>query len=155
MSIRNFEKLFRPRSVALIGAGDRPGSVGAVVLRNLRRGGFRGELMLVNPHHETLDGLSVYPNVAALPSVPDLAVIVTPPATVPGLIAELGARGTKAAVVITAGFGELGEEGRGLQQAALDAARPNLLRLVGPNCVGILVPPIGLDASFSHLAPPR
>jgi acetyltransferase len=154
MSIRNFEKLFRPRSVALIGAGERPGSVGAVVLRNLRRGGFRGELMLVNPHHETLDRLPVYPSIAALPSAPDLAVIVTPPATVPGLIAELGARGTRAAVVITAGFGELGEEGRALQQAALDAAQPHLLRLVGPNCVGILVPSIGLDASFSHLAPP-
>src|SRR5262249_34060870 len=154
MSIRNFDKLFRPRSVALIGAGDRPASVGAVVLRNLRRGGFQGELMLVNPHHEMLDGLPVYPNVGALPSVPDLAVIVTPPATVPGLIAELGARGTKAAVVITAGFSELGETGRALQRAALDAARPHLLRIVGPNCVGILVPLLGLDASFSHLAPP-
>ena len=154
MSIRNFDKLFRPRSVALIGASERPGSVGAVVLRNLRRGGFHSELMLVNPHHETLDGLPVYPNVAALPSTPDLAVIATPPATVPGLIAELGAGVTKAAVVITAGFSELGEEGRALQQAALDAARPHLLRLVGPNCVGILVPSIGLDASFSHVAPP-
>jgi acetyltransferase len=154
MSVRNFDRLFQPRSVALIGASDRPGSVGAVVLRNLRRGGFRGELSLVNPHHQTLDGLPVYPTVADLPSAPDLAVIVTPPDTVPGLIAELGARGTKAAVVITAGFGELGERGRALQQAMLDAARPYLLRLVGPNCVGILVPPLGLDASFSHLAPP-
>jgi len=154
MSIRNFDKLFRPRSVALIGAGERPGSVGAVVLHNLRRAGFRGDLMLVNPHHEMLEGLPVYPNVAALPSTPDLAVIATPPATVPGLIAELGSSGTKAAVVITAGFGELGKEGRALQQAALDAARPHLLRLVGPNCVGILVPSIGLDASFSHVAPP-
>src|ERR1044071_10300682 len=121
MSIRNFDKLFRPRSVALIGASERPGSVGAVVLRNLRRGGLHSELLLVNPHHETLDGLPVYPNVAALPSTPDLAVIATPPATVPGLIAELGAGGTKAAVVITAGFSELGEEGRALQQAALGA----------------------------------
>ena len=154
MSIRNFDKLFRPRSVALIGASDRPSSVGAVVLRNLRRDGFRGELMLVNPHHQTLDGLTVYPAVSVLPAAPDMAVIVTPPATVSGLIAELAARGTKAAVVITAGFGELAEEGRALQQAALDAARPHLLRIVGPNCVGILVPPIGLDASFSHLAPP-
>ncbi len=154
MSIRNFDKLFRPRSVALIGAGNRPGSVSAVVLRNLRRAGFRGKLLLVNPHHRMLDGMPVYPGIAELPFAPDLAVIATPPATVPGLIAELGARGTKAAVVITAGFGELGQQGRALQQAVLDAARPRLLRLVGPNCVGILVPPIGLDASFSHLAPP-
>src|SRR5437773_362485 len=108
MSVRNFDKLFRPRSVALIGASDRRGSVGAVVLRNLRRGGFRGELFLVNPRHAALDGLPVCPTIGALPSAPDLAVIVTPPATVPGLIVELGACGTKAAVVITAGFGELG-----------------------------------------------
>ena len=72
----------------------------------------------------------------------------------PALVAALGVRGTKAAVVITAGFGELGEAGRRLQQAMLDAARPHLLRIVGPNCVGIIVPPLGLDASFSHLAPP-
>src|SRR5271169_2835140 len=154
MSVRNLEKLFKPRSVALIGATDRAGSVGAVVLRNLRRAGFRGELLLVNRHHQTLDGMPVYPEVASLPRPPDLAVIVTPPDTVPGLVAALGERGTKAGVVITAGFGELGDAGRALQQATLDAARPHLLRLVGPNCVGIIVPKIGLDASFSHLAPP-
>src|SRR5579885_2059994 len=102
MSIRNFDKRFGPRSVALIGAGSRPGSVGAVVLRNLRQGGFVGELLLVNPRHDAIDGLTVYPSVADLPSAPDLAVIVTPPASVPALIGELGARGTRAAVVITA-----------------------------------------------------
>jgi acetyltransferase len=154
MSVRNFDKLFKPHSVALIGATDRAGSVGAVILRNLRRAGFRGELLLVNQHHQTLDGMPVYPDVARLPRAPDLAIIVTPPDTVPGIVAALGARGTKAAVIITAGFGELGEAGRTLQQAIVDAARPHLLRLVGPNCVGIMVPKIGLDASFSHLAPP-
>jgi acetyltransferase len=157
MSIRNFDGLFSPKSVALIGASDRTGAVGTVVAQNLRRGGFAargGELMLVNPHHKTLDGMPVYPDAASLPHAPDLAVIATPPETVPPLIAELGARGTRAAVVITAGFGELGERGRALQQAAREAARPHLLRLVGPNCVGIQVPRIGLDASFAHLAPP-
>jgi acetyltransferase len=153
MSVRNLDKLFKPRSVALIGATDRTGSVGAVVLRNLRRAGFGGELLLVNQHHQTLDGMPVYPDAASLPHAPDLAIIITPPDTVPGIVAALGARGTKAAVVITAGFGELGEAGRALQQAILDAARPYLLRIVGPNCLGIMVPSIGLDASFSHLAP--
>ena len=153
MSVRNLDKLFNPASVALIGATDRAGSVGAVVLRNLRRAGFSGELLLISPHHRSLDGMPVYQDVASLPRTPDLAVIATPPDTVPALVAELGARGTKAAVVITAGFGELGTAGRALQQATLDAARPHLLRLVGPNCVGIMVPRIGLDASFSHLAP--
>ncbi len=154
MSIRNFAELFQPKTVALIGASERAGAVGTLLLRNLRRAGFTGELLLVNPHLGTLDGMPVYRDVASLPYPADLAIIATPPVTVPGLISELGARGTRAAVVITAGFGELGERGRALQEAALDAARPYLLRLVGPNCVGILVPGIGLDASFSHLAPP-
>jgi acetyltransferase len=154
MSVRNVEKLFRPRSVALIGATDRPGHVGTVVLRNLRRTGLKAPLYLVNPQHQELDGLPVYADVAGLPEAPDLAVIVTPPQTVPGLIAALGARGTKACVIISAGFGELGQAGRVLQQQALEAAEPHLLRLIGPNCVGIMVPAIGLDASFSHIAPP-
>jgi acetyltransferase len=152
MSVRNLDKLFTPRSVGLIGATPRPGSVGAVVARNLRRAGFAGELMLVNPHHSTIDGLIVHPDVASLPQAPDLAVIVTPPDTVPGLVNELAERGTRAAVVITAGFGELGEQGASLQRTMLDAAKPHLLRIVGPNCVGIMVPRLGLDATFSHLA---
>jgi acetyltransferase len=154
MSVRNLDKLFTPRSVALIGATPRPGSVGAVVARNLRRAGFAGEQMLVNPHHHAIDGLTVHPDVASLPQAPDLAIIVTPPETVPGLVGELAERGTRAAVVITAGFGELGEQGRSLQQATLDAAKPHLVRIVGPNCVGIMVPRIALDATFSHLAAP-
>src|SRR5215472_6326328 len=152
MSVRNLDKLLQPRSVALIGATPRAGSVGAVVMRNLCRAGFAGELMLVNPRQQEIDGRTVYPDIASLPQTPDLAVIVTPPETVPALISELGVRGTHAAVVITAGFGELGEQGAALQQAALDAAKPCLLRIVGPNCVGIMVPRLGLDATFSHLA---
>ena len=154
MSVRNLDRLFNPASVALIGATDRAGSIGSVVMRNLQRAGFHGALMLVSPHHRELGGIRVYPDVASLPQTPDLAVIATPPDTVARLIAELGERGTKAAIVITAGFGELGENGKALQQATLNAARPYLLRLVGPNCVGVMVPRIGLDASFSHLAPP-
>jgi acetyltransferase len=152
MSVRNFDKLFAPRSVALIGATPRPNSVGALVARNLRRAGFAGELMLVNPHHHAIDGLTVHPDVASLPQTPDLAIIVTRPDTVPGLVSELAKRGTRAAVVITAGFGELGEQGKSLQRATLDAAKPHLMRIVGPNCVGIMVPRLGLDATFAHLA---
>jgi acetyltransferase len=154
MSVRNLDKLFNARSVALIGATPRSGSVGALVTRNLRRAGFGGELMLINPHHDRVDGLTVYPDVASLPQVPDLAVIVTPPETVPSLIGELGEHGTRAAVIITTGFGELGAQGKMIQEAALDAAKPYLLRIVGPNCVGVMVPRLGLDATFSHLAAP-
>ena len=155
MSVRNLERMFKPRSVALIGASARTNSVGHVIFRNLRRAGFAGPVMPVNPHLDELDGLAVSKDVASLPAPPDLAVIATPPETVPGLIEQLGKAGTRAAVVITAGFGELGERGKALQQQALAASRPYLLRLVGPNCVGIMVPGLGLDASFSHIAPAR
>lgn len=154
MSVRNLDRLFNPRSVALIGASPRPGSVGAIVLCNLRRSGFRGALMLVNPHHRTIDGMPVHADVASLPQGPDLAVIATPLLPVPSLIAELGERGTRGAVVMTASFAELGEKGAALQQAMLDAAKPHLLRIVGPNSVGIMVPRLGLDATFAHLAAP-
>jgi acetyltransferase len=154
MSVRNLDKLFDPESVALIGASPRPGSVGAVIARNLRRAGLAGKVMLVNPNHPTIDGLIVHPNIASLPHSPDLAVIATPAETVPSLIGELGERGTRAAVIITAGFAELGERGHSLQQAILDAAKPRLMRIIGPNCVGIMVPRVGLDATFSHLAAP-
>ena len=153
MSVRNLDKLFKPGAVALIGATPRDGSLGAVLSRNLRRGVFGGPLMVVNPDHRSVGGVPVHHDIASLPEVPDLAVIAAPPETVPGLIAELGARGTRAAVVISAGFDEQGVSGRALRQAMLDAARPHLLRLVGPNCVGITVPAVGLDASFSHILP--
>lgn len=143
MSIRNLDHLFAPRSVAVLGASDRPHSVGATVWRNLSQG-FQGPLYPVNPRLTRLGEVPVWPSVAALPSAPDLAVICTPPATVAGLIAELGARGTRAAVVVTAGLDPL------QKQAMLDAARRHTLRILGPNCIGMLVPRLGLNASFAH-----
>jgi acetyltransferase len=151
MSVRNLEYLFAPRSVAVIGASDKPHSVGTTVLHNLVEGGFKGKIFPVNPKHDSLAGRKVYPSVTMVGAAPDLAVICTPPATVPGIIAELGAVGTRAAIVLTAGLGALHDaSGRSLKQAALDAAQPHLLRLLGPNCVGLLVPGIGLNASFAH-----
>lgn len=154
MTVRNLDAVFAPKSVALIGASVRPNSVGAVVARNLMSMGFEGPVMPVNPKHRWVMGAPCYPDVKSLPMTPDLAVICTPPATVPGLIAELGARGTRGAVVITAGFQDLGSDaGRKLEQAMLDAARPHLLRIVGPNCIGIVSTKAGLNASFAPGAP--
>jgi acetyltransferase len=151
VSIRNLEYLFRPQSVAVIGASKTPRSVGATVLHNLIEGKFAGAIMPVNPKHSELANIKVYPNVASLPTVPELAVICTPPGTVPALIGELGARGTKAVVVITAGLGMTKDvQGRSLKEAMLAAAKPHLLRILGPNCVGLLVPGLGLNASFAH-----
>lgn len=151
MSVRNLEALFRPTSVAVIGASERVNSVGAVVMRNLLAGSFAGPIMPVNPRHQAVHGVFTYPDVASLPVTPDLAVICTPPQTVPGLIADLGKRGTRAAIVLTAGLGrERMPDGRSIDQAMLEAARPHLLRILGPNCIGLLVPGMGLNASFAH-----
>src|SRR5512133_2663780 len=145
MSIRNLEHLFKPQSVAVIGASDTPRSVGAVVLRNLLDAKFAGAVLPVNPKYSKLAGLEVYPTVASLPLVAELAVICTPPETVPALIGEVGASGTKAVVVITAGLGLSQDvQGRSLKAMMLAAAKPYLLRILGPNCVGLLVPGIGL-----------
>ena len=145
MTIRNLDSLFDPASVAVIGASERPASVGATVWRNLSNGSFPRPVYAVNPRHGTLGGRRCWRSVAALPEAPELAVICTPPATVPGLIAELAARGTRAAIVMTAGLTPA------QKQAMLDAARPRLLRIVGPNCLGLLSPHMGLNASFAHI----
>lgn len=151
MSVRNLKRLFAPASVAIIGASERPHSVGATVLRNMLAGAFQGAVYPVNPKYASLAGLECHPGVADLPEAPDLAVICTPPATVPLLVRQLGERGTRAAIILTAGLNQGGDgPGRSLKQAALDAARPYVLRLLGPNCVGLLVPGIGLNASFAH-----
>ena len=144
MSVRNLEFLFEPASVAVIGASDRPGGVGTTVWRNVRAGGYRGTVHPVNPSRDVLDGQRCYPDVAALPAPPELAVICTPPQTVPGLIASLAKAGVRAAVVMTAGLGAA------QKQAMLEAARPPTLRVLGPNCVGLLCPHVGLNASFAH-----
>ena len=124
MTVRNLEFLFKPASVALIGAINTPGSVCAVIARNLLDAGFDGPVMPVNPKHAAVHGVLCYPDIARLPQAPDLAVIATPPATVPGLIAQLGARGTPAAVVVAAGFNAGGgAEGKTLVQDALEAAQ--------------------------------
>jgi acetyltransferase len=152
MSVRHLDHFFTADSVALVGASARPGSVGATVLANLMSGGFHGALWPVNPKYRQLEGMAVYPHIDALPACPDLAVICTPAATVPDIIARLGRLGCKAAVVLSAGLDAEGPDGRSLRLAMLEAARPFLLRILGPNCVGLLVPVLGLNASFAPVA---
>jgi acetyltransferase len=144
MSIRNLDALFEPTSVAVIGASLRPGRVGTTVWNNLRKGGSDRPVYAVNPKYRSLGGVPVAARVQDLPHPPELAVICTPPDTVAGLIAQLGALGTRAAVVITAGLS--GEQ----KAQAQAAAKPYLLRILGPNCIGMLAPPLHLNASFAH-----
>lgn len=140
--------------MALVGAGQRPRSVGQVVLRNMVSAGFPGPIYPVNPKYQQLEGLACYPDVASLPQAPDLAVLCVGAGQAPGLVSQLGARGTRAAVIITAGFGEVGTpEGKALEAQLLAAAKEYGLRLIGPNCVGLMVPGAGVNASFAHIAP--
>jgi acetyltransferase len=147
MTIRNLDQLLAPNSVALIGASRKEGSVGLITARNLLRGGFAGPVWLVNPKYPDIEGHPCHPSIAALPGIPQLAVVATPPDTIPGIIGELGGRGTRAAVVITAGVRD------DLRRAMLESARPWCLRIQGPNCLGLMVPGLGLNAGFSHQAP--
>ena len=147
MTIRNLDAALMPRSVALIGASEKSGSVGLKLTQNLQEGGFTGPIWLVNPRHSSICGTKSYPDIASLPEAPSLAVVATPAQSVPGIISELGRKGTRAAVVITAGI----SRENGLRQSMLDAAKPHTLRIVGPNCLGLFLPHIGLNASFAHL----
>ena len=145
MSTRHLDSLFQPKSVAVIGASGRAYSVGGTLWRNVRTGGFGGAIYPVNPKYKELDGRRCYARVDQLPEAPELAVICTPPATVVELMRQLAQRGTQAVVVITAGLSA--EQ----KQAMLDIARPRLMRILGPNCVGLLAPHAGLNASFAHI----
>ena len=152
MSIRNLGHFFAPGSVAVVGASARPGSVGATVLANLVSAGFTGPIWPVNPKYRQLSGIDVVADVKRLPRAPGLAVVCTPAATVPRIVAQLGELGCRAVVVLSAGLDAPGPGGASLRQAMLDAARPHLLRILGPNCVGLLVPGIGLNASFAPVS---
>ena len=136
-----------------MGASNRQGSVGNVIAKNLLAGGFGPALSFINPKGEVILGVQSVPSVDELPEAPELAVLATPPATIPGLVKALGERGTKSVVVITAGFGahDVDADGKPLSQALLEATQPHGTRIIGPNCLGILAPTLRLNASFSHL----
>jgi acetyltransferase len=142
--------LFEPQSVAIIGATDKKGKVGEVLIANMLAAGFKGPLFAVNPKYKEVSGVPCYPSIDRLPQRVDLAVIATPPATVPGTIDECGRAGVRAAVVITAGFSETGPAGAKLERALLENARRHGVRVIGPNCLGILRPALGLNATFAR-----
>ena len=143
------EVFFRPRNVAVIGATDRPASVGHAILANLQKGSFPGAICPVNPKHSTVLGLTSYPDVAAIPGGVELAVIVTPAQTVPGVVKQCADAGVQGAIIISAGFRETGERGMLLEQEALREARHGDVRLIGPNCLGVMSPHAHLNATFA------
>jgi acetyltransferase len=150
MSTYRLKSLLSPRSVALVGASPRQGSVGRAILANLQKAEFKGELGLVNPRHAEIEGVAAVRSLGKLPFVPELVVITAPPTAIAGLIDEAGKRGAAGALVITAGLGH----GEGsLAEAAERAAHQYGMRLIGPNCLGVMMPGANLNASFSAHMP--
>ena len=148
---------FQPSSVAVIGASRRPGNIGHRILNALVDAGFKGAIYPVNPQSEAIGALKAYPNLQALPATPDLVVIAVPSAAVDSVVDDCALRGVRAMVVITAGFAEMGPDGRERQRRLLEKVRGYGMRMVGPNCLGILNtdPSIRLNASFAPDFPPE
>ena len=151
MSTYRLDKLFAPRSVAVVGGSPRPTSPGRAVLKNLRSAGFKGSISLVNPHYSEIEGIRSVRTVQELTEAPDLLVIAAPAPSVPGIVAAAGEKGVATAIVITAG---LGHGAGSLADGCERAARATGLRLVGPNCLGVMAPRAGLNASFAARTPP-
>jgi acetyltransferase len=143
------DPVFSPKVVAVIGATETRGSVGRTVFQNLGRGGFEGTVYPVNPKRSSVLCVKAYPNIVAIPEKVDLAVITTPAASVPGLIRECAAVGVPGAIIISAGFKETGPRGAELERQVLEEAHKGKMRIVGPNCLGVMVPQIGLNATFA------
>src|ERR1017187_4165006 len=148
------DAFFSPASVAVVGASVTPGSVGSIIMRNLIANPFGGVVYPVNPKRKAVHGVFCYPSLLEVPEAVDLAVIATPAATVPRAVEQCVERGVQAALIISAGFSELGAKGRALEKQIHDLASGKM-RIVGPNCLGIIHPSSGLNASFaSSMASP-
>ncbi len=147
---------FEPRVVAVVGANREPGRIGSEIFRNLRETGFTGTLVPVHPGVDSIGGLEAYPTVTAIPGEVDLAVVVVPAAQVPAVVDDCIAKGVKALVVISAGFGETGQAGAALQSRLVETIRRAGVRMIGPNCMGIINtdPAVRLNATFSPVYPP-
>ncbi|MGW1344474.1 bifunctional acetate--CoA ligase family protein/GNAT family N-acetyltransferase [Kribbella sp. NPDC002412] len=152
---RSLHRVFAPRAVAVIGAGRTPGGIGHEVLQNLVRGNFTGPVYAVNPHTDRVAGLPSYPSVEDVPGFVDLAVIAVPAEQVRHVLGSCGAKGVAGAVVLTAGFSELGTAGHAAQQEILEVARRHSIRLIGPNCIGLVNtdPAVNLNATFAEVSP--
>jgi len=146
---RPLDPIFSPKSVAVIGATENVGSVGRTILENLIKGNFPGKVFPVNPKRDTVLGVKAYPSITAVPETPDLAVIITPPPTVPGIVRDCGAKGVKGVIIISAGFKEIGPVGVELERQVLEEATKAGIRIVGPNCLGVMVPGNKFNATFA------
>ncbi|HEV8375147.1 MAG TPA: CoA-binding protein, partial [Candidatus Polarisedimenticolia bacterium] len=157
MKNRSLDAIFRPKSVAVVGASRRPGSIGSEILGKLLEGGFEGAVYPVNPHTSFLHSIKCYPSVRSIPDPIDLAIVVVPREKVMGVVEECRLKKVRGLVVITAGFREVGEEGARREAALRDKVRKAGMRMIGPNCMGVINtdPAIRLNATFAATPPTR
>jgi acetyl coenzyme A synthetase (ADP forming)-like protein len=147
------EKFFNPESVAIVGASRQKGKVGYEILRSMLDAGFKGQIFPVNPQAESIEGLKCYPDLRSIGRTPDLVLIAVPAKAVPSVMQQCAAVGNKAVIIITAGFKEVGEEGMRLEQQLVQIAKQSGIRVIGPNCLGLIVPASKLNASFGGTLP--
>jgi len=152
MGTENLDKIFHPRRIAVIGASDREGSVGSRLLRNLIGVGYNGAVYPVNPFRSTVQGITAYPSITKIPWKVDLAIIATPAHTVPQIVEECGKAGVSGIIIISAGFREAGNEGEALEKRILQLKNQYSMRIIGPNCFGVMRPRIRLNATFANKA---
>jgi len=150
MSLENF---FNPKSVAIVGASGQKGKVGYEILKNMIDAGYKGKIFPINPKSETIEGLQCYADLAALRQTPDLVIIIVPAKIVPGIMQQCAQVGVKSVIIITAGFKEVGKAGRELENQIVQIARQAGIRIIGPNCLGLIVPANKLNASFGGNLP--
>lgn len=154
MDVHRLDSIFKPQRIVLFGANENPKSVGCTVLRNLVGAGFRGVVYPIHPTLEAVLGIHCHASVASLPRRPDLAVVAAPAPAVPEIVRECGEAGILGIVIVSAGFREIGPEGRAIEDRIRQIQRSfEGMRIVGPNCLGVIVPGIGLNASFAGEAP--
>ncbi len=145
----SLQKFFEAKSVAVIGASETAGAVGSTVFQNIVSSGFNGSIYPVNPKRSTIHGCKTFPSISGIPEPVDLAVVVTPAPSVPGIIRECGAAGITNSIIISAGFKEIGPAGAELEKQVLAEARATQMRVIGPNCLGVMAPHFGLNATFA------
>ena len=150
MNTHYLASLFTPSSVALFGASDRPDSVGGIVLRNLLTAGYGGRVYAINPAREEVQGQKAYSALEEIPGPVDLAVVATPAATIPAIVEACGEHDVRMMLILSAGFRETGPEGLQLEERVTQLARRHGIRLMGPNCLGIILPDHGLNITFGH-----
>jgi acetyltransferase len=153
MGVENLDKIFKPKSIAIIGATDRVGAPGYSIFRNLIGSGYEGVVYPVNPKKDSIQGVQAYHSIQELPKVVDLAIIVTPSNIVIDVLEQCGKKGIKGILIISAGFKEIGDEGKKLEKKLWDIKEKYGLRIVGPNCVGFIMPYLNMNATFARTMP--